>query len=327
MKALCAVVSCFLLLHAEASEPSKLKLTRTIAMPDVQSRMDHLAVDTQRHRLFVAALGNDSVEVLDLNAAKRVQRITDIKKPQGLLFLPKGNHLWVASGGDGRLRIFDGANLKLIKTLAALEDADNLRYDAKANRVYVGYGNGAIGIVDAMTGVRTGYIQVLAHPEAFQLEPNGDRIFVNVPDAKHVAVLDRQAKTLLEGWLLRNVEANFPMAFDEGGQRLFIGCRKPARFVVLETKTGGTVAEVPIDGDTDDLFYDARLRRLYVACGEGFLDVIEQQGADNFRLLEKIPTAAGARTCLFSPESNELYLAVPRRGNQSAEVRVFQPQK
>ena len=289
MKRLWVTMLCSLALGARAGEPSPLRLLRTIALPDVKGRIDHFTVDTTGQRLFVAALGNNSVEVLDLKAGKRLRSISGCNRPQGVLFLPKGNLLFVANGGDGRLRIYDCSSFNPLVTIGALDDADNLRYDAKLDRVYVGYGDGALGVVNPVTGVLTGSIKLLGHPESFQLEGDGNRIFANVPGAGHVAVIDRHTRTVLEAWLLPDAHANFPMALDERDHRLFVGCRNPARLVVLDTTTGKRVNDLAISGDTDDLFYDPQRKRIYVSCGEGFIDVIEQRDVDSYKLMEKIP--------------------------------------
>src|SRR5205823_4041837 len=285
-----------LAMAAHASDPAALKPLDPIPLPDVKGRIDHITIDVAGRRLFLAALGNNTVEVLDLKSRKRLRSITGCKKPQGVLFLPKGNLLFVANGGDGRLRIYDCSSFNPLVTIGALDDADNLRYDAKLDRVYVGYGDGALGVVNPVTGVLTGSIKLLGHPESFQLEGDGNRIFANVPGAGHVAVIDRHTRTVLEAWLLPDAHANFPMALDERDHRLFVGCRNPARLVVLDTTTGKRVNDLAISGDTDDLFYDPQRKRIYVSCGEGFIDVIEQRDVDSYKLMEKIPTAPGART-------------------------------
>ena len=279
MKLLCLCLFGALAMVARAQQPAPLKLVGTLPLPEVRGRFDHFALDVQRQRLFVAALGNNTVEVLDLKRAKRLRTLTGLSKPQGLVFLPKPSLLFVASGEDGRLRIFDCSDFKMIKTLGGLPDVDNLRYDTKVNRIYAGFGEGALGVVDAFAGVHTSSINLQGHPEAFQLEAEGERIFVNVPAAKHVAVVDRRSKEVVETWPLPNFRDNFPMALDEANRRLFTGCRSPARLVVLDTQGGKVVTDLAISGDTDDLFYDARRKRIYAACGEGFVDVIEQISA------------------------------------------------
>ena len=313
-----------LVLESRAGEPGPLKLVKTIPLPEVKGRIDHLAIDSKGKRLFVAALGNNTVEVLDLNAGTWLRSIAGCSKPQGLVYLPRPNLLFVANGGDGRVRIYDCASFKPIVTVGALEDADNLRYDAKLDRVYVGYGDGGIGVINPVSGVLTVRIPLKGHPESFQIQQDGNYLFANVPDAQHVAVIDRQLRVVVETWPLKDFRANFPMALDEGNHRVFVGCRDPARLVVLDAKDGKSVADLPLSGDTDDLFYDGARRRIYAACGEGFIDVIEQRDVDDYKLLEKITTAPGARTCLFSLDLNQLYLAVPRLGERPAAIRVYQ---
>jgi hypothetical protein len=124
---------------------------------------------------------------------------------------------------------------------------------------------------------------------------------------------------------LKEFQANFPMALDEPNHRLFAGCRKPARLVIFDTQSGNPVADLAIPGDTDDLFYDAKRKLIYISCGEGFIDVVEQRSANDYRRIAKVPTASGARTCSFSPDLGRLYLAVPERANQKSEIRVYQP--
>ena len=323
VRAFCFALVCLMAMIARAEEPASLKLIKTIPLPDVKGRFDHFAMDVKGQRLFVAALGNNTVELFDLKAGKRLRSIVGCNKPQGLLYLPKGNLLFVANGGDGRLRIYDCASFKPLVTIGSLDDADNLRYDPRADRVYLGYGDGALGVVNPVTGVLTGSIKLLGHPESFQLEPDSARIFVNVPGARQIAVVDRRTRTVSEAWLVPNAKANFPMALDERNNRLFIGCRDPAKLAVLDTASGKSANELAIVGDADDLFYDAKRRRIYVSGGESFVDVIEQQDANHYKLLERIPTAPGARTSFFSPDLDQFYLAVPRRGEKPAEIRVY----
>ena len=326
MKQLWVLLLCALVLISRAGEPGPIKLVKSVPLPEVKGRIDHLAIDTKGKRLFVAALGNNTVEVLDLTAGTRLRSIAGCSRPQGLVYLPRPNLLFVANGGDGRVRIYDCATFNPIVTVGALEGADNLRYDAKLDRVYVGYGDGGIGVINPVTGVLTVRIPLKGHPESFQIEQDGNYLFANVPDAQQIAVIDRRLRTVVETWPLKAFRANFPMALDEGDHRVFLGCRDPARLVVLEAKDGKSVADLPLSGDTDDLFYDGARRRIYAACGEGFIDVIEQRDVDDYKLLEKISTAPGARTCLFSLELNQLYLAVPRLGERPAGIRVYQVQ-
>ncbi|MBI3850033.1 MAG: hypothetical protein HY298_07060 [Verrucomicrobia bacterium] len=319
-----AVLATGLLSGALAQEPAALKLVKTIPLPGVKGRFDHFAVDAKGGRLFVAALGNNTLEVLDVAAGKRLKSITGLRKPTGVVFLPELNQIGVANGDDGSFKLFDGVSYQLANNLPGLDDADNVRRDAKTKLIYVGYGDGALAILDSAGRTKLGEVKLPAHPESFQLEADGSRIFVNVPDAQQVVVIDREKKSIMATWPMKQFKANFPMALEEANHRLFLGCRQPSRLVVFDTASGKPVADLAISGDTDDLFYDAKHKRLYISCGEGFIDIIEQRDADNYKSLEKIPTAAGARTSFFSPELSLLYLAVPHRGNQSAETRIYQ---
>ncbi len=314
------------LTSCSAGEPATLKLTRTIPLPGVKGRFDHFAADVQGQRIFVAALGNDTLEVVDVAAGKRLQSITGLHKPTGVIYYGAANEVGVASGDDGAFRIFKGTSYAPARRLGSLEDADNVRSDAVSGLTYVGFGSGALAVVNAATMRRSATIRLAAHPESFQLEAAGNRIYVNVPDAKQVAVIDREKQRVIATWSMTGFQSNFPMALDEAHHRLFVGCRQPARLVVLDTAAGMRVADLGISGDTDDLFHDARRKRLYVSCGEGFLDVIGQVDADHYGLLERIPTRSGARTSFLSTGLDGLFLAVPERGAQEAEIRVFQPQ-
>lgn len=310
-----------------AQESGTLNLTKIIPLPGVRGRFDHFSIDPKGRRLFIAALGHNTLEVVDTAEGRRLKTIRGLHKPTGVLYLAEQNQIAVANGDDGTLKLFDGATYEPVKTLGSLEDADNLRFDAKRKQIYLGYGDGALAVIDSTTMTQTGNIKLAAHPESFQLEPRGDRIFVNLPNARQISAIDLVKQTVTATWPMERFHANFPMALDEAHHRLFVGCRQPARLVVLDTVAGKPVTDLAISGDTDDLFYDAKLKRLYISCGEGFVDVIDQRDADTYQLRERFATRAGARTSFFSSELNEFYLAVPWRENRTAEIRVFQPQK
>jgi outer membrane protein assembly factor BamB len=220
--------------------------------------------------------------------------------------------------------VFDGSSYKLIKTVKFSDDADNIRYDANTRRVYVGYGSGGLGIIDAATGDQLGDIKLDGHPESFQLEKSGTRIFVNVPTSQKIAVVDRYKRAMITSWPTGGATANLPMAIDETHHRLFVGFRKPAGLIVFDTESGKVIANLDSPGDADDIFYDVARQRIYISGGDGFVGIIQQQDADHYKALAKIPTASGARTSLFVPELSRLYLAVPHRGAQRAEIRVYE---
>ena len=309
--------------RAYAQEGTTLRLVQTIPLPHVEGRIDHLAVDLQGQRLFVAALGNNTLEVLDLKAGTRLHTITGLHEPQGVVFIPESNTIVVTNGQTGTCDIFDGTSFQHRNAVKLASDADNIRYDVATHTLYVGYGAGALGLIDATRAKHLGDIPLKGHPEAFQLEQAGPRIFVNVPSAHHVAMVDRDTRAVTTTWPLQGVEANFPMALDDTHHRLFVGVRTPSLLLVLDTESGQEVARVQSVGDADDLFYDAPHRRIYIAGGSGSLSIVAQEDADHYTPVATIPTASGARTALFVPELSRLFLAVPHRGTQGAEIRVY----
>jgi DNA-binding beta-propeller fold protein YncE len=306
-----------------AAGEAALELVATIPMPAVKGRIDHLAIDLKRHRLFVAALGNDTVEVLDLEHQQREKSVSGFGEPQGVLYLPELNRLYVTNGSGDRVDIFDAESLAPIKRIAKLDDADNVRYDAAERKVVVGYGKGALHMLDAGSGEPAGDIGLSGHPESFQLERNGTRIFVNVPDARHIAVVDRAKRKVIANWDVPGAQANFPMALDEAGRRLFVGTRSPALVLVYDIDSGKAVAKVPIGGDTDDIFVDSARERVYVICGEGRVDVLRQATADRYLHEASVKTAPRARTGLFVPEEERLYVAAPAVGTAPARILVY----
>lgn len=301
-----------------------LRMVQAIPLPGVEGRIDHLAIDLQHQHLFVAALGNNTLEVLDLRNGKRPRSITGLQKPTGIAFVPELNRIFAASGNGETCEIFNGETFVPLGSVKSLPDADNVRYDSAAKHLYVGYGDGALGIIDATNGQHLVDIALAGHPESFQLEQTGKRIFVNVPTARHIAVVDRARRAVVATWPLEGARSNFPMALDEADHRLFIGCRDPARVLVYDTDSGRVIAALKIAGDTDDLFYDAARKHLYVACGDGYINVFQQRDANHYSLTSDIPTVAGGRTALFVPELKRLYLAVPHHGTQGAQIRVYQ---
>lgn len=302
------------------SEP--LKLETTIPIADVQGRIDHLSVDLKNQRLFVAALGNNTVEVLDIKGAKRLHTISGLHEPQGVLYVPGENRLLVANAKDGTCRIYNASSFQLLQTINYGDDADNIRFDASAKQVYVGYGSGALGILD-VSGKRLGDIKLDAHPESFQLEKKGARIFVNLPDSRKIAVVDRNRKAVVGQWETGGALANFPMALDEANHRLFTVCRRPAVLLVLNTDSGAVIAKIPTVGDSDDVFYDPTRKRIYASGGEGAIAVLQQQDPDHYQEIARIPTVKGARTSLFVPELGRLFLAVRKQGSEDAVIRVY----
>jgi DNA-binding beta-propeller fold protein YncE len=308
---------------AEAGDAG-IQLKQTIPLPGVEGRIDHFDFDAAGERLFVCALGNNTVEVVDLNKGERVHTISGLGAPQGVAFVPQLNRLLVANDKGGVCNIYDVDSFQLIGKVDFADDADNVRYDSASKQIYVGFGSGGIGIINAVDGKQVGSIKLAAHPEAFELERQGHRIFVNVPTARHVAVIDRDKGEVIATWKTDGAFGNFPMALEEAHHRLFVGCRIPSKLVVLETESGKPVTSVGISGDPDDIFYDSKRHRVYVICGAGKIDIVDQTDANTYKALTKISTADGARSGLFVPESDALFISVPHRGSQRAEIRRYQ---
>src|SRR5438270_55944 len=296
---------------------------RTIPLPNVKGRIDHFTIDLANERLFVCALGNDSVEVIDLRNGERVHSITGLGSPQGVAYIGEIGKLIVANDKGGLVNIYDGNSFALTGSVDLKDDADNLRYDSAAKQVYVGYGNGGLAVMDPQRNKLIRSIELSGHPEAFVLENHGPRIFVNIPAAHEVAVVNREEGKVIARWNTGAASANFPMAFDETHHRLFLGCRSPAELVVLNSDSGAIVATAPISSDPDDVFFDETHHRLFAICGGGSVAVIEQVDADRYETKSTITTASGARTGLFVPELNSLFVAVPQRWNQTAEIRRY----
>ena len=306
---------------AIAQSAAPLSLQSTIELSHVEGRIDHFAADLKGQRLFVSALGNHTLEVIDLKAGKVVRTLTGLQEPQGVLFEPDTNRLFVATD-DGKTRIYDGGAFQLLHTISFRDDADNIRYDPRSRNAVVGYGSGALAFLDS-NGKSAGEIGMDEHPESFQFERNGTRVFVNVPNRKEIEVADAVKRSALVRWPTTAAASCFPMALDESHQRLFTGCRVPARLLVYDLAGGKTVAIEAIAGDTDDLFYDAARGRIYVIGGEGFVDVLQQKDADHYERIARYPTHSGARTGLFVPEWGKLFVAAPHRGSQGAQILVY----
>jgi DNA-binding beta-propeller fold protein YncE len=307
-----------------APTQAPLALVGTIDLPRVEGRIDHLAVDTGARRLYVAALGSNTVEVLDLKNGNHLKSLSGFREPQGIAFLPDAKLIAVANGqGDG-LQFVDANDFHPTTAVRLGDDSDNVRYDPAAKRLFVGFASGALAAIDPANGKVLGEAKLAGHPESFQLERSGSRVFVNVPTANQIAVIDRAAMKVVATWPVVAATSNYPMALDEANHRIFVGCRRPAKVLVYDTTTGKESSSFDIVGDTDDLFYDAARKRLYVSGGEGYIDVFQEQDGGRFTRVAHTATAAGARTSLFVPDQSRLYLAVPHRGTQKAEIRIYE---
>jgi DNA-binding beta-propeller fold protein YncE len=308
---------------ARSADPAPLQLEAKIPLGDVRGRIDHMAVDLKRQRLFVAELGNDSVGVVDLAAHSLVRTVSGLNEPQGVAYEPSTDTLFVANARDGSVKLFEGNAYKATGQIELGGDADNIRIDTAAGRVVVGYGSGGLAMVDPSTRSKVQNAPLKAHPESFQIDTNTGRIFVNLPDAHAVAVVDGKSGKQVANWPM-DKGGNFAMALDHDRSRLLVAFRSPPELAVFSMADGKSISKAETCGDVDDLFVDTKRERIYVSCGAGFIDVFEMIGT-TYRHMARIPTSAGARTSLFVPEMDRLLLAVRAGLAGPAAIWMFKP--
>jgi YVTN family beta-propeller protein len=308
---------------AQPAETAPLQLEAKIPLDGVRGRIDHMAVDLKRQRLFVAELGSDTVGIVDLSNHAVIRTLSGLREPQGIGYEPATDMLYVANAGDGSVRVFDGNDYAVKDRIELGSDADNIRMDAAAKRVFVGYGSGALAIIDPSTRKKIGDIPLRAHPEAFQIDPNSAQVFVNVPESRAIAVVDRATQKQTGTWPLSG-RANFPMALDPVRRQVLVIFRAPAELGVFSMKDGKLITSTETCGDSDDLFIDAKRGRVYVSCGAGFVDVFETKG-EAYQRIARIPTVSGARTALFVPELDRLLVAARASAQEPAAIWIFRP--
>jgi hypothetical protein len=289
-----------------------------------EKKLDHMAIDTRRDRLFVANMANRTLDIIDLKKGKLLKSIPGQKGIQGATYAPELDRIFVGLGVGGYCNAFDGKNYALLKSLPFPTDSDNVCYDPRTGMVYVAHLEKFLGIVDARTLTTRADLKLPGFPESLTLEEKRPRMYMNTPAPAGVMVFDTVKQKVIKTYPLKRASGNYPLALDEPHHRLFIGCRKEPMVVIMDSETGKEITSVPVPGDIDNLFFDARRKRLYAACGEGFLVVIRQIDADHYELLEKLPTSKLARTCLFDAERSRLFLAVPRFGAMAGpEIWVY----
>jgi len=306
---------------APSHELAPLQLIQRIPVPGVTGRIDHFTAYPKRRLLIFAGLGNNTVEIVNTFEGKVVQSIKGLDEPQGVLYVPEFNKIFVANAGNGTVKVYDGKTYALRKSIALGDesDADNLRYDEASKRVFVGI-VGGLAMIDAATEahIEKDLKGSGGHSESFQLEKKGSRVFVNVPDDNSVVnVIDRKTGELTK-WELNGAKANYPMALDEDNHRLFVVTRRPPFLVVLNTDTGKEIARVPVGGSCDDLYFDAERKRIYALGSEGYVSAIQQNDPDHYTLIANVPTTVGVRTGIFY--GTNLYVGVPAAGLEPAQI-------
>jgi DNA-binding beta-propeller fold protein YncE len=318
------IASCARAGQAQAVDTGPLILESKILLGNVRGRVDHLAIDLGRKRLFVAELANDSVAVVDLSAGRVLRRISGLKQPQGVGYVPSMDVLYVANAGDGSVRVFSGEDYTPSGLIDLGEDVDNIRVDLATNVVFIGHGAGGLAAIDPMNRGIIADIPLKAHPEGFQIGRNTGQIFVNSPNTRSIVVINRVSGQQSANWPVGSAGGNFPMALDETNQQVVVVFRNPPRLGVFAMKDGERAAERETCGDSDDVFVDAIRKRAYVTCGDGFIDVFDTERA-SYQRLAHIPTVPGARTSLFIPAMDRLALAVRASAAGPAAIWIYRP--
>ena len=307
---------------AGAADP--LELVQTIPLKGKPGNLDHIAIDLQRNRLFVANKANNTMDIVDLAKGELFKQVPGQQAIQGIAYAPDLDRVYVGLGGKGLFNVFDGKSYHLIKTIKFPDDSDNVRYDPNKHAVYVAHAESSLAAVD-VSNYSYKDVKLPGDAEGFTLQPDGAMLYVAVPKPSQVAVIDTDKKDVTGNYPIKAAEDATAIGLDAANHRLFVGCRNPGMLVVLDSGSGKEVATLPIPGEVDDLFYDAKRRLIYISCGEGALVVVRQNGADQYENVAKIDTAKGAKTSLFVPEQGKLYLAVPRQeGKPGPEIRVYQ---
>jgi hypothetical protein len=321
---------------AQESGRQPLRLVQTISLPNVKGRLDHMDVDIKGRRLFVAGLENSTLEVVDLQGSKVMRSIAGFKKPQGVVYVPELNKLFVASGDDGMLRVFRGDTLELLSSIHLEPGPNRVVYEPKSKLVYVGYGGkdagkdyGEVGIIDARSDKVLGDIKVVAHPSELLLDESGTTLFVFISVANQVQVIDTNKRQVRSTWPVTSQHPG-DAAFDESTSRLLIGTRTPAEMIAMDSRSGKEVAHLLTAEGMDGVYLDARRKRVYVSGGrelpEGFAYVYQQKDADHYETIGRIPTRGGAGTAFWSPEFNRYYIAAPKNDKQEAAILVYAPE-
>jgi len=303
-----------------------LKQVQTVPLPEVKGGFDLMAVDVPGKRLFVAAADNHSLEIIDLAAAKVIRSVPGLDEPKWVVYRPESSRIYVSTAGDGKVTVLDSKSFNVVKTFELKEKANNLRFDPETKQLFVGIGKtfGAIAVIDTANDTVSDEIKLSDFPKQFELD--GNLIYVNVPKSSHIAVVDRKKKEVVSTWPVKEAADNVPMCFDRTNNRLFVAC-DPGKFVVLDTKTGKSVASLDIAAEADGVYYDAPRHRIYISCGSGSIEVIQQKDADHYESAGKVSTVKGAATSLFAADMDRLFLAVPQSTGHTAEIRIYQPSR
>jgi DNA-binding beta-propeller fold protein YncE len=315
---------CIFLSACQGQKPfgaEQLTLKQSILLPGVKGRIDHMDVNLKEQVVYMSALGNNSLEIVDIKNGKLLHSIKGLDEPQGVGFVSQTNEIMVANGGNGDCKFYNEETLQNTATINPGSDADDVRYDSIDKKIYVGYGSGGIAVIDAIKHQQAADVKLSAHPEGFQIDKELKKLFVNVPDAGQIEVIDLESLTVVSKWKTE-YSANFPMAIDKSNHIIFIGYRHPAKLVAINESTGKTIATADLTGDTDDLYYNSRTKKIYASGGSGAIDIYLFENL-SIKHVANILTRDGARTSLLIPSMKIFVLAERAGGGRVAQLQIF----
>ena len=310
--------------HSQSTVP--LRFIQSIPLPNVDGFLDHMGVDVRGRRLFVPTEVQKTVAVVDLRAGKVVHTITGLSNPHTVLYRAELNELFVTDAKEGACEVFRGDSYQPVKTIKLAEGADNAAYEPVSQYFYIDIRGqftksptSLLAIVDTKSAEHLGDIKIEgANTQAMAFEPSGPRMYLDIADQNKIAVIDREKRAVIATWSVSEAPWNYTLALDAGNHRLFVASRierqyfAPGKLLVLDSETGKVIATLDIAGGADETFYDSVHRRIYAAGGDGFVDVVQQLDPDHYRSLGRIATGVLAKTALWVPELNRLYVAVPQ---------------
>jgi DNA-binding beta-propeller fold protein YncE len=304
---------------------SKLELVQTIVLKGKSGKLDHLALDRKRERLFLANTINGTLDVVDLKAGKLLKQIAGQTGIQGVAYADDLDRVFVGLGTGGLCNVFEGQDYKLEKTIKFTDDADNVRYDPLTHQIFVAHAEQALGIIDAKTLTVSADVHLSGTAEGLVMAAGQPWLYAVIPTPSQLVVVDVKKKAIQTSYPIRLATGGHPVAVDGVNHRIFVGCRQEPSVVVLDSESGRELSSVPIPGGIDDLFFDAKRKLMYASCSDGFLVVICQKDADHYEVVEKLETVKQAKTMLFDDSSSRIFLAVPRQpGKDGPEIRIFQ---
>ena len=331
IRALCSILFVTLAFQANPQENQPMKLVATTPLPNFSGDFDHFGVDLKGNRLFLTAEEHKTVEVFDLKTGKRIHSITGFEEPHAMVYLPETDRLIVTDGNEegGMVRLVNGKDYKFLDTIKLRPNVDAGVFNPVNKYYYVEVGGSAskaqthlLSIIDTKTFKHIGDITVPGNrSEGMAIDRAGKKLYVNLTGTDEVGVVDLDRRQLVAKWPVPDAHVENSMALDEDNHRLFIATRQPAKFFVYNTDTGKTVTVLPCAGFNDDMWFDAARKRIYVT-GSETTSVFEQQDADHYRSIAEVPTGYRARTSVFVPSLNRLYVAVSATGKPDAKMSL-----